>query len=98
MGKIIIRTNGIVTQFWEDNEANWEFFRYGQARDIHWKNVTDKFGKPKVFKDFNAAMVRYNERRKHLKTVELRAEKDWQYHIINEEEFDGLLNSKEKES
>lgn len=83
--KLITRTNGIVTQFWEDNDASWDFFLGGSSLDIHWMNSTDKYKNPKKFRDFNEAYYFLTERRKRLKTIKRREEDQWEYHIIEED-------------
>ena len=88
MSYIITRTNGKVTQVWENNEANWQFFQMHQSKDVHWRNI-DGREDPKRWPDWWAASADLAKRQKLLRGPEKANEKNWQYHII-EEQKDGL--------
>lgn len=80
MSVIITRTNGIVRQCWEANEANWGFFLGGMSADVRWHNMDGK-EHPWQFRDFHQATVYLEMRNKRLKPVEKKNEKNWEYHI-----------------
>ena len=87
MGKVITRTNGIVTQVWKDNEASWSFFMGRMSRDIQWQNIDLRPVSPKVFRDFGEAKWYLDMRLKHLNTAMRREESEWTYRIISEEDI-----------
>lgn len=86
MKYIITRTNGKVTQIWQDNEANWEFFLGGRSSDVHWKNKDDPYRNDKKFLLFHHAKWHLDERARRLKSAVKKNEKEWTYHIIKEED------------
>ena len=90
MSFVITRTNGNVTQYWEDNEAAWDFFICRMAKDVHWRNVDGGRKWPKRWPDWWAASLQLQTRTKYLKGPEKANEKNWDYHIITEEELDGM--------
>ena len=93
MACIVTRSNGIVTQVWEDNDASWDFLIGGMSKDIQWHNMNGKEC-PKLFKDFHQACVYLEMRSKRLKPVEKKNEKEWEYHIM--EVKDDVDHHKEK--
>lgn len=83
MGAIITRTNGIVTQVWEDNDASWSFFIGRMSNDIKWHHINGReFAK--VFRDFGEAKWYLDQRKKRLSIIKRREDDEWEYHILTE--------------
>lgn len=92
---VIIRTNGKVAQVWEDNEAAWSFFIGHLSRDVHWRNL-DGRENPKLFEDFWHAGKFIELRQKYLKPTEKKNDKEWEYHIVKEENIHDYYPKKRK--
>lgn len=83
MKYIISRTNGKVTQIWEYNPANWEFFLGHRSRDVHWRNLGERIN-PMKFDTFFDATEMLQKRSKYLGPAAKKEEKNWEYKIVKE--------------
>lgn len=92
MAYIIIKQKGTTVLVWKDVEANWSFFMGGMSDDVHWQNVQRSYIFPKKFKDFGEAKWYLDMRAKRLKPNLKKADKEWAFHIIREEDLDVYLD------
>lgn len=85
MSVIIQRSNGVITQEWQNNQASWASLSHGFSKDVQWKKTTDR-SFPKQFKSKGEAEWYLRKRLEKLEWWGMpKDEGTWTYSIVEVE-------------
>lgn len=86
MKYVIVKTNGKVVQYWDDNLAAWGFLVSGINSDISWDNFGNKpagrIETPRYFDSFGQAKWYLRKRNERIPKFVAERDKGWTFGIV----------------